>query len=187
MRKTAAHLLLFCFGVYHFGYFAVQFLMPMAIHHHWQSQIWEYEASALGEKLVRIPFPMPYGQDHQDFQPVNFAMEIDGQTSRVIKQRYFDEHLEVIVVEDKLQTNLQHQVKNWLLSFAADAPDSQQPPLQQVLSQSFAKNFIPYEFEMKLEPSPWEIPLRHTSHLLVAIAIGIHDIFLPPPRQFHLS
>jgi len=183
MRKTAAHLLLACFGVYHFGFFAVQFLMPMAIHHHWESRIWENGGSSPAGRLVRVPFSLPYGQNQENFQSVNFSMEINGQSSRVIKQRYFDDHLEVIVVDDELQANFHQQIKNWLSSLGADQEDSDQAPLQKTLSKSFAKNFIPYEFELKLEASHWEIPLRHTSHLLVGMPTGIQVILLPPPRQ----
>ena len=63
MRKSAAIFLLTCFGLYHLGFFAVQFLMPMAIHQHWENQIWENDEDFLEGKLIRIPFAMPYGQN----------------------------------------------------------------------------------------------------------------------------
>jgi hypothetical protein len=183
MKKIAAPLLLVCFGIYHFGFFAVQFLMPLAIHQHWESRIWDDEAFSLGGRLVKIPFSMPYGQDQEDFQSVNFTLEIEGQTSRVIKQRYFDEHLEVIVVDDKLQTNLQEQVKNWLFSLSAEAGDSDSTPLPQTLAQSFAKNFIPYMLEWSFAPDQLPSPLKHLSHFQVGIQTGIKDIQLPPPKR----
>ena len=187
MRKSAAFILLSCFGVYHLGYFAVQFLMPMAIHQHWEKQIWENEDSDLTGRLVRVPFPMPYGQDQEEFQPVNFPIEIEGKLVRVIKQRYYDDHLEVIVVHDELQTNLKEQVKNWLFALGADSGDAEAPPLQKLLLKSFAKNFVSYTLELEFGPSRSEIPVGHSTPFLLGMPTGIKDIFLPPPRQSLLS
>jgi hypothetical protein len=187
MRKIAAPLLLVCFGIYHFGFFAVQFLMPLAIHHHWESRIWDDEASSLGGRLVKIPFSMPYGQDQESFQFANFSLEIEGQTSRVIKQRYFDEHLEVIIVVDKLQSNLKKQVKSWLFSLSAESEDSDQLPLQQALAKTFAKNFIPYMLEWSVESAQFAILIVHNDYFHVGIITGIKDILLPPPKLMVLS
>lgn len=187
MRKSAAFILLSCFAIYHLGYFAVQFLMPMAIHQHWEKQVWDDQDSGLTGRLVRVPFPMPYGQDQEEFQPVNFPIKIDGKMVRVIKQRYFDDHLEVIVVHDELQTNLNAQVKNWLFALGADSGDGEGPPLQKVILKSFAKNFVPYTLELEFASIRSEIPVGHSTHFLFDMPVGIRDICLPPPQQSILS
>ncbi len=187
MRKTAAFLLFTTFGVYHLGYFAVQFLMPLAIHQHWENQIWGDQASSLPGRMVRVPFIIPYGQNQDEFQPVNFSMEIDGKMARVIKQRYFDDHLEVIVVDDQLQMNLNEQVKNWFFSLGAAPSDADGHPLQQVLLKSFEKNFVSYSLELEFLPVPWAILPAHSFPFLINIPLGITDISLPPPRQISLA
>ncbi len=187
MRKSAAFLLLSCFGIYHLGYFVVQFLMPLAIHHHWENQVWESHESSLSGRLVRVPFTKPYGQNQEDFQPANFAMEIDGKMSRVIGQRYFEDHLEVLVVQDELRTKLDEQVKLWIFSLGSDPGGFDGPPLQKLLLKSFLKDFLP-------QPSGWELvdPLQkiaidHSTPFLFDIPSGIKDIFLTPPRAIRLS
>ena len=130
---------------------------------------------------------MPYGQDQEEFQTVNFPIEIDGKMVRVIKQRYFDDHLEVIVVHDELQTNLNEQVNNWLTALGADSGDSETPPLQKLLLKSFAKNFVSYRLELEFEAGPSESPAGYSTHFLFAIPTGIKDICLPPPRHSLLS
>ena len=187
MRKTAAHLLLTCFGMYHLGFFAVQFLMPIAIHHHWESQLWENEDSILEGRLVRVPFSLPYGQNQENFQPANFSMEIDGKTSRVIKQRYFDEHLEVIVVDDQLQMNLDEQVGLWISSVSSNQGDFEGPPLQKVLLRSFVKDFVSNSHFTAFSGNVSENTIDHSSSFLLSIPQGTRNIFLPPPRQFSFA
>ncbi len=187
MRKSAAIFLLTCFGLYHLGFFAVQFLMPMAIHQHWENQIWENDEDFLEGKLIRIPFAMPYGQNQENFQTVNFQMEIEGKVNRVIKQRYFEDHLEVVVVKDELQTKLNEQVKLWIVSLASDQGDFEGPPLQKVLLKSLVKDFVPRVHDFSFAPKLTEILIRHFSPFLVSIPKGIKDILLLPPQGIQLS
>lgn len=187
MRKSAAIILLTCFGLYHLGFFAVQFLMPMAIHQHWDNQIWENEEALLAGKLIRIPFFMPYGQNQENFQHVNFSMEIEGKVNRVIKQRYFEDHLEIVVVEDELQSKLDEQVKLWIFSLASGQGDFDGPPLQKVLLKSFVKDFVPHAHDFSYSPNLTGILIRHSFPILFRIPQGIKDIILLPPREIHLS
>lgn len=187
MRKSAAIFLLTCFGLYHLGFFAVQFLMPMAIHQHWENQIWVNDEDFLEGKLIRIPFAMPYGQNQENFQSVNFSMEIEGKMNRVIKQRYFEDHLEVVVVEDELQTKLDEQVKLWIYSLSSGQTDFDGPPIQKVLLKSFVKDFVPQALDFSFSANITEIQIQHSSPFLFSIPQGIMDIILLPPQQVHLS
>jgi hypothetical protein len=187
MRKTAAYLLLTCFGVYHLGFFAVQFLMPIAIHHHWEKQVWDDQNPFLSGKLVRVPFSMPYGQDQEHFQAVNFSMEIEGKTKRVIKQRYFDDHLEVVVVEDQLQTKFDEQVELWLFSIGVDQGDIEGSPLQNVLLKSFVKNFVLNSTDWRASVAFSEISVNHSSPFLLIVPKGTKDVIPLPPEQIHFS
>jgi hypothetical protein len=187
MRKSAAILLLSCFGLYQFGFFAMQFLMPLAIHQQWNNQIWENEEDFLEGKLIRIPFSMPYGQNQENFQSVNFSMEIEGKVNRVIKQRYFEDHLEVVVVEDKLQSKLDEQVILWIFSLSPEQGDFDGPPLQKVLLKSFVKDFVPRVHDFSFAPKLTAILIRHSSPFLVSIPKGVKDIILLPPRGIQIS
>ncbi len=187
MRKSAAIILLTCFGLYQLGFFGVQFLMPLAIHQHWDNQIWDNEAGLLEGKLIRIPFSMPYGQNQENFQSVNFPMEIEGKVNRVIKQRYFEDHLEIVVVEDDFQTKLDEQVKLWIFSLASDQGGFDGPPLQKVLLKSFVKDFVAHAHDFSFSPNLSGILIRHSFPSLFNIPLGIKDIILLPPREIHLS
>nr|WP_287935609.1 hypothetical protein [Algoriphagus sp.] len=187
MRKSAAIILLSCFGLYQFGFFAVQFLMPLAIHQQWNNQIWDMNEDFLEGKLIRIPFSIPYGQNQENFQSVNFSMEIEGKMNRVIKQRYFEDHLEVVVVEDELQSKLDEQVKLWIFSLSTDQGDFDGPPLQKVLLKSFVKDFIPQALGFSFSPNLTGIQIRHSFPFLFSIPLGTKDIILLPPQQIQLS
>ncbi len=187
MRKSAAFFLLFCFAVYHLGYLVVQLLMPLAIHQHWERQIWEAKEALPSERLVKIPFPMPYGQDQEDFQSVNFSMEIDGKMTRVIKQRYFDEHLEVVIVPDQLQATFDQQLQLWISSIGSEQGDFQGSPMQKLLLKTFVKDFLS-------QPSDWQFSRQAELELaynflpfLATIPDGCEDVSLPPPRKTPLS
>lgn len=183
MRKSAAVVLLACFGIYHLGYFVVQFLMPLAIQRHWEEQIWADDESALEGRLVRVPFSMPYGQNQENFQTVNFPMEIDGKTHRVIKQRYFDDHLEVIVVQDDLHMKFEEQVRLWISSLGSDKEGFEGTPLQKILLKSFVKDFVPNSLDWSISTGFSEIPLTYPSKFSASVPTGTADIVLPPPRH----
>ena len=187
MRQSAAYLLLLCFGIYHLGHLAVQLAMPFAIHQHWEKRIWADESALPAERLHKIPFPMPYGQDQEEFQAVNFSMEIAGKMTRVIRQRYFDEHLEVVIVPDQLQASLDEQLEVWLSSLSTDQGDFQGSPMQKLLLKSFAKDFMPRISPLGLRS---RIPLENIQEFppfFVAIPDGIGQISLPPPRPTSFS
>ncbi|OOG72292.1 hypothetical protein [Algoriphagus sp. A40] len=187
MRKSAAFFLLTCFGLYHLGFFALQVLMPLAIHQHWENKIWEMDPQTLGGKLLKIPFPMPYGQNQENFQPVNFMMKVDGKISRVIQQRYFEDHLEVIVVEDELHTNFEDQIKRWISTLGTDPGDFDGPPLQKLLLKSFVKDYVLHSLIVTFSKSPEVRVISPFSPYSFYVPKGFKSRFLDPPRVIFLT
>lgn len=172
MQKFYAILLLFCFSLHQLGYLAANYLIPKWIDAHWEQQIWNSDLGQEGE-LIRIPFPMPYGQDQEDFQPVNLSMEIDGEWKRVIRQRYFQDHLEVIVITDSLEEKWSSQFQKWISTYQMDSNQDEIPPLEKLLLKSFSKNFI---FENQ---SPTISSLTPTDFS------SVQDHYKPPHSEYH--
>ncbi|WP_268035201.1 hypothetical protein [Algoriphagus sp. PAP.12] len=141
MKQALSIFLLSCFTFYQFGYFVVLVCMPRIIDKHWEERIWNQGISLSEGELVKIPFAMPYGQNQEEFTSVNHSIQIDGTWKRVIKQRYYDDHLEVITVPDRLESNLETQLKTLGSTFNPDSDTNDIPPLQKLILKSFNKNF----------------------------------------------
>jgi hypothetical protein len=187
MRKFTAYFLLIIFTIYHLGYLVVQLLMPVVIHHHWERQIWGCQEALPTERLIKIPFLMPYGQDQQDFQAVNFSIEIDGAMVRVTKQRYFGEHLEVMVVPDQLQANFDEQLQFWVASMGADQGGFQGSPIQKLLLKAFLKDFTPQSSDWRLTLASVPIQAICFPPLFVSIPDENEEVILPPPQDLQLA
>lgn len=183
MKKLSAFFLLSTLMAYHFGFLAVSFLMPKIIHQHWESQIWNLSHETSSGELIRIPFSLPYGQNQENFQAVNLSMEIDGKWKRVIRQRYFDEHLEVIAVPDQLEQKLNRGIHTWMTSFAPDQENQDIPPAQKLLLKSFLKHFIPQNFSLAFATET--LPFLASKPLLFQdqLLFRAFEVPLPPPRD----
>lgn len=133
-------MLLVCFALYHFGYYAFYFSYEHHLEKEWESQIYGQTSSEQVEMLMEIPLSMPYMANQEDFQPTNTPFEKDGRIYRAIKQRYQNDTLQVVYVPDTARKALITTVKSWISSLADDTlPQDQKGQTQLKL---FVKDYI---------------------------------------------
>ncbi|MBW3467617.1 hypothetical protein [Arthrospiribacter ruber] len=148
MRRSIAIFLLCCFALYHFGYYVAYFSFNLQIEKNWIEKIYAENLEQGEERLLEIPMSLPYMADEEDFRTTNTQFEKDGKIYRAVKQRYFQDTLQIIYVPDSAKSALDHTIKQWISSLVQDEmPDGKSNSL---LSKTFIKDYVqpdnPLEF-----------------------------------------
>lgn len=149
MRKLAAILLLIVFFLYHLGYYGFYLALSHQLDQQWHAKA--YEDDLTGEELLHasIPLSIPYQPNQSEYKPVSSKLEIDGNYYRIVKQKYVQDTLHVIYINDTLQKELKQSVNEWLASIhQKPLADGQGFQFWKVL----AKDFIIDEFWVLVNP-----------------------------------
>lgn len=136
LKKALAILLLACFAIYHFGYYAFYFSFDYHLENQWADHIYGETEGDLKERLLEIPLSAPYMSNQDEFQPTNTRFEKDGKYFRAIKQRYQNDTLQLVYVADTARGLLDNTVKKWISSLTEDEMPQDQS------GKSLAKTFI---------------------------------------------
>lgn len=127
MRKAVSIVLLVCFAIFHFGYYAFYFSANSSLESTWKDRIYGSELGSLEERIMEIPLSAPYMSNQEDFQATNTRFEKDGNYYRAIKQRYQNDTLQIVYVPDTARQVLESSVKQWITSLVDDElPQDQQ-------------------------------------------------------------
>ena len=145
MKKATAIFLFVCFAIYHFGYYAFYFSYDYHLESQWVSQIYGEDVQGQSEFLIEVPLSMPYMANQEDFQPTNTPFEKDGKYFRVIKQRYQNDTLQLIVLPDTERRVLDNTVKKWISVITEDE-------LPQDQNISLTMNFFVIDYT---QPNPF--------------------------------
>lgn len=150
MRRFAAILLLFVFFLYHLGYYVFYLAISHQLDQQWNAKV--YDDHLMGEDLqhTSIPLSIPYQPDQREYEPHSGKLEIDGKYYRIVKQRYAQDTLHIVYVNDTLQTELDASVNEWLASIIQKPVNSESSGFQ--LWKVLAKDFIIDEFWVFVEP-----------------------------------
>lgn len=138
MKRLVAILLLCCFSLYHFGYYAFYFSYRAQLEANWLRWLSAGDSN-LDERIMSIPLSIPYVEDMEEFHPANTTFEKDGQHYRAIKQRYVGDEIQVVYVPDTARRNLDYTFKLWVHSLVKnEMPDKSGNPQNIKL---FAKDY----------------------------------------------
>ncbi|MFN3999249.1 hypothetical protein [Algoriphagus sp.] len=184
MKRLISIFLLFCFGLYQFGFFILSFWMPIAIQNYWEKEAWNYNLTSVLNTTLVIPFPRPYGQDQEDYQVANFSIELKGKKHRVIYQQYKNDSLHLVAVPDKFHDSYRAQLTTWIASLNEGEAAENTPFSQKLLLKSFLKDFIPQENLLSLKERL--LSSRVVSDLkpyLFSTPTAEFELDLPPPER----
>jgi hypothetical protein len=106
--------------MYHFGYYALYFSFDQHLENKWEQMIYSEKSIDAEETLIEIPLSAPYMANEEEFKPTNTSFEKDGQFYRAIKQRYQNDTLQIIVVQDAARGVLDNTVKKWISFLTED-------------------------------------------------------------------
>lgn len=114
MRTITALLLLVCFAFYHFGYYAIFYSHTIKLESRWHSKIYSTEKLGLEEKVLEIPFSAPYMANETQYRATNTSFQKDGKFFRVIRQRYQNDTIQLIYVQDFSRQRLNGAIQKWI-------------------------------------------------------------------------
>ncbi|AMQ55708.1 hypothetical protein [Algoriphagus sanaruensis] len=170
--------------IYHLGFIALSYLMPRIIDHYWEEKIWSEDLNFSEVRLIRKPLTMPYGRNQENFSPANISIEIDGTWNRVIGQRFFEDHFEVIILPDEIQNSFAQELHEWMSSFFSEGRGKDIPTSQKLLIKSIFKNYLQDIFFLEFQ-NPVRIRIEHILHESKSFySDKVLEILTPPPLDF---
>jgi hypothetical protein len=179
LKKAIAIFLFVCFAIYHFGYYAFYFSYDHHIESQWVSQIYGEEAQIQTGVLIEVPLSMPYMANQEDFQPTNTSFEKDGKYFRVIKQRYQNDTLQMMVLPDTERRVLDNTVKKWISVITED--ELPQDQNSSITMKFFVKDYIQANLFL-FKPYSW-LPIEYAIGFVFFQYISpAEDIESPPPQ-----
>ncbi|MEB2776189.1 hypothetical protein SYJ56_12775 [Algoriphagus sp. D3-2-R+10] len=180
MKKALSILLLACFVMYHFGYYAFYFSYDQHLESKWEDLIYSESSLEADERLIEIPLSMPYMANQEEFQTTNTPYEKNGKYYRAIKQRYQNDTLQLIVLPDAKRRVLDNTVKKWISVITED--ELPQDHNSSITVKFFVKDYIqPNPFLFKAySQAPIDYTIGYVFFQYINPAEGIES----PPPQF---
>lgn len=180
LKKATAIFLFVCFAIYHFGYYAFYFSYDHHIESQWVSQIYGEEFQERAQFLIEVPLSLPYMANQEDFQPTNTPYEKDGKYFRVIKQRYQNDTLQLIVLPDTDRRVLDNTVKKWISVITEDELPQDQD--SRITLKFFVKDYIqPNPFLFKAYSG---LPIVYATGFVFFQYVNPAEGIESPPPQF---
>lgn len=170
MRKTIAIFFLTLFLLYHVGYLGYYWYSLKQIDYKYQSLI-NYDGPAM---RISVPITLPYWNDQGSFRPTHGKMVIDGKVYRKVLQKYAQDAIHLVLVEDRLTEKLNNSLADWLNTM--NGANSEQSVLKSVV-----KDYIPSADPFALHPS---VELMHQKYFSYHYNL-LHrssDVITPPPQ-----
>lgn len=180
MKNAVAIALLFCFATFHFGYYAFYFSVNSSIEAGWEDKIYGVQDQNLEEAILSIPIRAPYLANQEDFQATNTRFEKDGKYFRAIKQRFQNDTLQVVYVEDMERGKLDNTVKKWISSLNEE--ELPQDHSSKTFVKLFAKDYLPSL--LVAIPAPIGFPLESMQETVITLTYKnpSFSIDAPPPQ-----
>lgn len=166
--------------MYHFGYYAFYFSYDQHLESKWEDLIYSESSLEVEERLIEIPLSVPYMANQEEFQTTNTPYEKNGKYYRVIKQRYQNDTLQLIVLPDAERRILNNTVKKWISVITED--ELPQDQNSSIAVKFFVKDYIqPNSFLFKTySPTPIDYTIGYVFLNYTNPSEGIES----PPPQF---
>jgi hypothetical protein len=179
MRRLIALFLLFLFLLNVMGYYGIFIGLQ------WQN------GRALNERLdsddyeefetvtYKIPFILPYGTDSRGFERVEGSFQYNGETYRLVKQKFYRDTLYIVVIKDEKSQRISEALSDYVKTFT-DKPAHAEGAIK--ISFDFAKDYLSTVVAISAASAGWEIGIHSchsTSHFTSSF---LASIIHPPER-----
>jgi hypothetical protein len=146
----------------------------------WKDKIYGVQDQKLEESILAIPIQAPYMANQEEFQPTNTRFEKDGKYFRAIKQRFQNDTLQIVYVEDLERGKLDSTIKKWISSLNEE--ELPQDHSSKTFVKLFAKDYLPsWLVEVPL-PTSSQVEILHGNMVSFAYSNPSFSIDSPPPQ-----
>jgi hypothetical protein len=128
---------------------------------------------------IKIPMAIPYATDDADFKRVDGKFEHQGETFRLVKQKYSNDTLTVICYKDFKNGRIKEALADYVKTFG-DSPQDQQSNSK--VSFSLIKDFLPETFSMQHITLGWQSDLVLHSSSIQLVSSFFPSVVHPPER-----
>ena len=133
------------------------------------------EAQAI---TLEIPMNVPYLTDDAEFSRVDGVFEYQGESYRMVKQKYAKDVLTLIVIKDTENKRIADAMSDYVMSFSDTSNDDGGSSLV----VSFIKDYIPQTFSIQTTSFGWStdvIANVDTNNLIPAFTVSV----IHPPER----
>jgi hypothetical protein len=180
LKNAVAIALLFCFAIFHFGYYAFYFSVNSSIEAGWEDKIYGIQNQNLEEAILSIPIRAPYLANQEYFQATNTRFEKDGKYFRAIKQRFQNDTLQVVYVEDMERGKLDTTLKKWISSLNEE--ELPQDHSSKTFVKLFAKDYLPSLLVKVPAPIGFRLETMQETVISLTYKNPSFSIDAPPPQ-----
>lgn len=170
MRKVASIFFLTLFLLYHVGYLGFYWFSLKKIDYKYQTLV-NFEGPV---KRISIPITLPYWNDQSEYRTAQGKINLDGKIYRKVLQKYAQDAVHLVLVEDKLTEKLNTSLADWLDTMNGTSNEKS-------LLKSVVKDFLPTE-----DPYDYGSPFslvdqRYFSYNYYLLERS-SDVITPPPQ-----
>jgi hypothetical protein len=128
---------------------------------------------------IKIPISIPYASDSEEFERVDGRFEHQGEFYRLVKQRFSQDTLYVVVVNDKENKKIDEAMASFVKTFTDKPVDSHS---NSKIVISFIKDYIPHTFEVTRGSLGWEADVVKETVCNV-LKSSFHPSITHPPER----
>jgi len=108
------------------------------------------------EITIKIPLSIPYLADAEDFKRVDGRFEHAGQLYRKVRQRYSQDTLHLVCVNDHAGAEIRHALKHYVKTFSDKTADSRHTSK---ISLTLIKEYLTRPIHFECRASGWHYGL----------------------------
>lgn len=128
---------------------------------------------------IKVPVTVAYMPDQAEFQRVDGKFEHQGKLYRMVKQRYAQDTLTVICVEDKERQKINQELAGYVKTFTDNAGNH---PSNSKLNINFLKDYLPTTFAVHSVSTGWSANVIFNSHQGTLVPSFTSSIVHPPEK-----
>lgn len=178
MKRSLTIVLLVLFLLNVLGYYGVFMGLQFANEKEMQALFDDDNFMPEEEITIKVPITIPYANDSREFTRVDGEFEYQGETYRMLKQRYISDTLYIVSVKDNTSKEIKQALTDYVKSFT-DKPSSEKSSSKTV--QNFIKDYISSSTVLHSEQCGWSNVLMHgaLTSIYESLAIQLNS---PPPK-----
>jgi hypothetical protein len=128
---------------------------------------------------IQVPLTVPYMYNDTEFKRAEGTFEHNGESYRLVKQKYADDTLTMICVRDTENERIKDALSDYVMSFTDNAGDERQ---NSTLTVSFIKDYLPQTFSILTSSSGWQTEVINNTTAGNLIPTFTASVIHPPER-----
>jgi hypothetical protein len=129
--------------------------------------------------VIQVPITVPYMYNDADFKRAEGTFEYKGELYRVIKQKYENDVLTMIVLRDTENKRIAQALSDYAMTFADNAGDDSQSVKVTV---SFIKEYLPQAIGILTSSNGWQRDVLNDTSAGNLIPTFSASVVHPPER-----